>query len=84
VEENPGLYPDDVVLLVHSGSRGYGGNILKRYASDSHVSLKEGTDQMLEYMKEYDQALRWAQANRELIALRFLACLEPGEEAWEL
>lgn len=82
--DNPGLHENDVVLLVHSGSRGYGGSILKKYASESHISLEEDSAQMEEYMKEHDQALRWAKANRDLIALRFLSCLEPGEEAWEI
>lgn len=68
---------DDVVLLVHSGSRGYGGYILKKYTSESHVSLGD-------YMKEHDKTCRWVKSNRDLIALRFLSCLEPGEEAWEI
>lgn len=82
--DNPGLNTNDVVLLVHSGSRGYGGSILKTYTSESHVSLKEGSEEMIEYMREHDRALRWAKANRDLIALRFLSCLEPGEKAWEV
>lgn len=79
-----GLQENDVVLLVHSGSRGYGGNILKKYTSESQVSLEEGSENMGAYMAEHDQACRWAKANRDLIAVRFLSCLEPGEEAWEL
>ncbi|KAF3000133.1 hypothetical protein E8E13_004833 [Curvularia kusanoi] len=74
----------DVVLLVHSGSRGYGGSVLKKYAVESHVSLEEGTLETAEYLQEHDRACRWARANRDLIALRFLACLEPGNEAWKL
>ena len=86
VEEssNPDLQENDVVLLVHSGSRGYGGSVLKKYTEESHVSLEEGSEKMEAYMKEHDQACRWAKANRDLIAVRFLSCLEPGEEAWEL
>lgn len=30
-----GLYEDEVVLLVHSGSRGYGGHVLEKYTSVS-------------------------------------------------
>ncbi|KAF2866801.1 tRNA-splicing ligase [Massariosphaeria phaeospora] len=77
------LKQDEVILLVHSGSRGYG-SILKKYTSGSHISLEEGSQQMQEYMEEHDKACRWAKANRNLIAVRFLSCLEPGEEAWEL
>ena len=82
--DDVGLHQDDVVLLVHSGSRGYGGSILKKYASDSHVSFEEGSVKMQDYMKEHDRACRWAKANRDLIALRFLSCLEPGQQEWEL
>jgi RNA-splicing ligase RtcB len=86
VEESssPGLQENDVVLLVHSGSRGYGSSVLKKYTEESHVSLEEGSEKMKAYMKEHDQACRWAKVNRDLIAVRFLSCLEPGEEAWEL
>ncbi|CAO2650449.1 Nn.00g017410.m01.CDS01 [Neocucurbitaria sp. VM-36] len=80
----PVLHQDDVVLLVHSGSRGYGGSILKKYTADSHTSYEEDSFEAIEYMKEHDKACQWAQANRDLIALRFLACLEPGNENWQL
>ncbi|KAJ4367410.1 hypothetical protein N0V83_006992 [Neocucurbitaria cava] len=79
-----GLYEDGVILLVHSGSRGYGGSILKKYTTDSHTSFEESSHEAIEYMKEHDKACQWAQANRDLIALRFLACLEPGNEDWQL
>ena len=36
------------------------------------------------YLEEHDRACNWASANRDLIALRFLACLEPGEASWNL
>ena len=83
-EDGPGLRQDEVILLVHSGSRGYGGSILRKYASDSRDSLEEGTDKMKGYMRDHDQACRWAKANRDLIALRILTCLEPGNEEWML
>ncbi len=73
-----------VVVLVHSGSRGYGGDILKRYTAGGNVSMHESDPQAIAYMNEHDRACGWAKKNRDLIALRFLACLEPGEEAWEL
>ncbi|KAJ4343126.1 hypothetical protein N0V95_006741 [Ascochyta clinopodiicola] len=78
------LHQDDVVLLVHSGSRGYGSSVLKKYTADSHVSLEEGSLEAVQYIEEHDKACRWAKANRDLIALRFLACLEPGNEDWQL
>jgi RNA-splicing ligase RtcB len=78
------LRQDDVILLVHSGSRGYGGSILKKYTTDSHISFEESSPEAIAYMQEHDKACDWAKANRDLIALRFLSCLEPGNESWEL
>ncbi|OAK98985.1 release factor H-coupled R [Phaeosphaeriaceae sp. SRC1lsM3a] len=82
--EQLGLSVNDVILLVHSGSRGYGGSILKKFTSGSHISLEANSKEASEYMKEHDKACGWAKANRDLIALRFLSCLEPGNENWEL
>ena len=78
------LQQNDVVLLVHSGSRGYGGSVLKKYTTGSNTSFAEGSTEAAEYIKEHDKACLWAKANRDLIALRFLACLEPGNTSWEL
>ncbi|KAF2447784.1 hypothetical protein P171DRAFT_231752 [Karstenula rhodostoma CBS 690.94] len=84
VEKGCGLGEGEVVLLVHSGSRGYGSSILKKYTSGGQVSLKEDSAEAREYLREHDRACRWAKASRDLIALRFLSCLEPGEPAWRL
>lgn len=78
------LHADEVVLLVHSGSRGYGGDILKRYTADNRTSIHESEPLATEYLSEHDRACDWATKNRDLIALRFLACLEPGNSAWDL
>jgi RNA-splicing ligase RtcB len=78
------LHQDDVILLVHSGSRGCGGSVLKKYTTGSQMSFEESSPEATAYMKEHDKACQWAKANRDLIALRFLACLEPHNESWEL
>lgn len=78
------LHETDVVLLVHSGSRGFGGDILRRYTSNGHISLKADEPTAQSYLEEHDRACDWASRNRDLIALRFLACLEPGNVEWEL
>lgn len=69
------LQAGDVVLLVHSGSRGYGGDVLKRYSEAT--SLKDDSDEARRYLEEHRCASEWAVANRDLIALRFLQVLEP-------
>ncbi len=67
---------DKLVLLVHSGSRGLGDSILR-----SHVDKfgARGVDELsgaaINYMRDHDTAMRWAAANRQLIATRFLEAL---------
>lgn len=59
VDDNKiGLRQDDVVLLVHSGSRGYGGSILKKYTTDSHTSFQEdiGTAQSRRHLAQQRRA----------------------------
>jgi RNA-splicing ligase RtcB len=75
---------DEVILLVHSGSRGYGGSIFKKYTADSQTSFEESSPEAIACMQVHDKACEWAKTNRDLIALRFLSCLEPGNESWEL
>ena len=78
------MYEGEVVLLVHSGSRGYGGQILKKYTKDGRESIQEDDPMTESYLEEHNRACNWASANRDLIGLRFLACLEPGETSWDL
>ena len=78
------LKEGEVVLLVHSGSRGFGGDILKRYTSNDRTSMRSSEPAASAYLEEHDRACAWAARNRDLIALRFLACIEPGQESWDL
>ena len=69
-----------LVVLVHSGSRGLGESIL-RAPVDQHFGegVEAGSFAAEEYLRGHDLAVRWAKANRELIARRFVAML--GAEA---
>jgi len=57
------LCEDDVVLLVHSGSRVYGGDILKRYSSDLKPSLRDDDPKATDFWAEQAKACDWAKAN---------------------
>jgi release factor H-coupled RctB family protein len=59
----------EVVLVVHSGSRGLGKEILENAKESYAVS------EAAEYLRRHDIACSWAKANRDLIALRFLSRL---------
>lgn len=67
------LDKDTVFLIVHSGSRGLGESLLRRHTDRFKAgSLKMGSDEAFAYLAGHDHAVRWARANRELIARRFL------------
>ena len=67
-------------MLVHSGSRGLGESILRAHV-DQHFGDGVEADSFAaeEYLRDHDFAVRWAKANRELIARRFADAL--GAEA---
>src|SRR2546426_9608404 len=75
-----GLGKQQLVVLVHSGSRGLGESILRAHV-DQHFGNGVEADSFAagEYFRSHDFAVRWAKANRELIAHRFVAAL--GAEA---
>ncbi|EGZ44750.1 RtcB protein [Neisseria wadsworthii 9715] len=63
--------PDCLQLLVHSGSRGLGQQILRRHVERfGHQGLSESSSEAVAYLAEHDAALEFARANRRLIAAR--------------
>lgn len=56
----------NIMILVHSGSRGYGQIILNLF-SDFNGFNSEGINAK-EYMKAHDNALIWAKRNRKMVA----------------
>ncbi len=78
-----GLGKQQLVVLVHSGSRGLGESILRMHVDEHHGdSVEADSSAATEYLLGHDYALRWAKANRELIARRFAATI--GAEAASL
>ncbi len=75
-----GLGKLQLVVLVHSGSRGLGESILRAHV-DQHFGNGVEADSFAaeEYLRGHDFAVRWAKANRELIARRFVVTM--GAEA---
>lgn len=76
-----GLNKTHLQLLVHSGSRGLGQSILVNHVTThNHSGLEvsdtgNDIDDFIEYMAKHDEAVRWAELNRELIAMRFLEAI---------
>ena len=79
------LGKQQLVMLVHSGSRGLGESILRAHVdqqSGNGVAADSFTGE--EYLRGHDFAVRWAKANRELIARRFVVKLgAEGECLWD-
>jgi release factor H-coupled RctB family protein len=63
-------------LLVHSGSRGLGEVALRNHVDAfGHRGLEDESSDANIYIDCHDQAVKWARANRSLIAHRFLSSL---------
>jgi release factor H-coupled RctB family protein len=75
-----GLSKQQLVLLIHSGSRGLGESVLRDYIAEHQAS---GSDPEsfagVAYLHDHDLAVRWAKVNRKLLAERFAQAL--GAEA---
>jgi release factor H-coupled RctB family protein len=68
------LDPQNLLLLVHSGSRGLGERILRQHVDAfGHRGLASGTPEAAAYWAQHDAALRFAGCNRHLVAQRLLA-----------
>ena len=72
---------NNLYLLVHSGSRRLGHAILTKHVEHfGHDGLKDDTQEAQSYSAAHNQAVRWAEANRSLIAHRFLSALRSDHE----
>lgn len=68
-----GFDADCLQLLVHSGSRGLGQQILQRHIETfGHQGLTEESEAAAAYLAEHETALKFARLNRRLIAARML------------
>ena len=71
-----GVDTEFLVLLVHSGSRSLGESIFYEFAAlCGNKGLTEKSDYFEAYIKSHNTAVKWAKANRLLIAQRALQCL---------
>ena len=67
----PDFDADALCVLVHSGSRGYGGAILRAHIEQhGHAPLAAASPDAAAYLAAHDAAVAYAKANRSLIAAR--------------
>ena len=65
-----GINKNQILMLVHCGSRGYGQKVLSQFCDTN--GLSSDSDRALEYMKNHDNALLWAGRNRRLVAEKLM------------
>lgn len=71
-----------VHLMVHSGSRGLGGAILRAHVEAfSHDGLAASSDAATQYLRQHAAAIAFAQLNRASIAARLLRALRTRGQA---
>ena len=71
-----GLVKDELVALIHSGSRGVGQAVLEIYLEGHGAKgAPAESDAATSYLLLHDHAVHWAKASRALIAERFLGAL---------
>jgi release factor H-coupled RctB family protein len=76
-----GLDRDGLFVLVHSGSRGLGADVLAATVVDGAVALDPDSAAGRSYLARHDHAVRWAAMNRALIARRAAAALRAEHRA---
>jgi len=75
-----GLGKQQLVVLIHSGSRGLGESVLRDYVVENQASGADADSfAAAAYLQGHDLAVRWAKVNRKLLAERFAHAL--GAEA---
>jgi release factor H-coupled RctB family protein len=80
-----GLTKAAIVMLVHTGSRDFGESIFRAHAAEQGAGgVEPASTAGAAYLAQHDLALRWAHANRELVARRFMEALgAAGECVWD-
>jgi release factor H-coupled RctB family protein len=71
--EKLGIDKTDLLLLIHSGSRGYGQSILSEF-NDSH-GYASNSNEAREYIEKHKDALLWAERNRRIVADKLIKYL---------
>lgn len=70
---------ENIFLLVHSGSRGYGYQIMSQFASEKDYDAN--SYDAIEYLNYHNHAILWAERNRKIVANKLIDWLGFGSEA---
>lgn len=80
------LTKDKLLLLIHSGSRIYGHEILDKYIRkhNAQKGLDVKSETALRYLEEHNAALLWAKKNRDFISYRLLSAMGADTDTQKL
>jgi release factor H-coupled RctB family protein len=80
-----GVGKQQLLVLVHSGSRGLGESTLRAHVDEHRNNGSDAESFSADgYLREHDHAVRWAKANRSLVARRFVEALGAETElVWD-
>ena len=79
-QPDSGLVKDQLCLLVHSGSRGFGHFLLQNVLANGRVAFDAASREGKDWHESHDQAVVWARLNRQIIAERAAAALRCDAE----
>mgnify|MGYP003708406607 CR=1 FL=1 len=65
-----GISPGDLLLMVHTGSRGYGYRLFREIEDKWNEGFEAGSPEALRYLDVHNKALEYARTNRMLVATR--------------
>jgi release factor H-coupled RctB family protein len=68
-----GLDKNQLLLLVHSGSRGYGQQVFSEF--EEYGGYPVDSEKAAAYLAAHDNALLWARRNRLMVAKKLMDCL---------
>ncbi|ATW26743.1 RNA ligase RtcB family protein [Candidatus Formimonas warabiya] len=77
--EKLNISKDDLLLLIHSGSRGYGQSILREFSDPQGYLV--GSMEAKCYLKKHRTALLWAERNRIVVANKLIDYLGYASQA---
>lgn len=73
-----GIDKNQLLLLIHSGSRGYGQRILSEFSDLG--GFPENSGQTQDYLAKHNDALLWAERNRRLVAEKLMGYVGYSQE----
>lgn len=80
--ESLNISKDEVFLLIHSGSRAYGKDILDKYLN--YDGIIPDSEEGKAYIKEHNNAILWARRNRKMVAKKLVYYLGFSQDVKEV